>query len=509
MRLPSRSFFGFFSGAAGALALAAAFHLIAWGKETEPAIRVETTPVNRDAKIGASYAAVVKKASPSVVNIYTTRTVHMRVVNPLFNDPFFRQFSQLFGDQFGLGANRVLTQKQRSLGSGVIVSPDGYILTANHVVAGADEVKVKVADQKEYTARIVGKDPPTDVAVLKIDAKDLPAITLADSDQLEVGDVVLAIGNPFGLSRTVTMGIVSALGRSGLRVFSQYQDFIQTDAPINEGNSGGALIDAEGRLIGINDAIFSSNGGNLGIGFAVPINMARYVMDHLIRSGKVTRGNLEGVSIQDVTPDLAAGFNLPDQKGALVADVLSDSAAQKAGLKSGDVITGFNGKDVSDAHALQLLVAESLPGSSATIKLVRDGVEKTVEVTLTEMRGDMAPEETSPDNLASPDQTRTDALDGVTVADLQPSVRAQLNVPADIKGALVYDVDPDSNAADAGLQRGNLILEINHQPVRVAADAVRLGRQAKGGVILLKIWRREGSFAGTQFITVDNIKKKK
>jgi serine protease Do len=499
MRRLFRSFIGFFSGVAGALALAAIFHLTSWGKGTEPAIRVETTPVNRDAKLGASYAPVVKKAAPSVVNIYTTRTVHMRVFqNPFFNDPLFQQF-------FG---SRVVTKKQRILGSGVIVSPDGYILTANHVVAGADEVKVKAGDKKEYTARIVGKDRPTDVAVLKVDAKDLPAITLADSDQLEVGDVVLAIGNPFGLSRTVTMGIVSALGRSGLAGFSQYQDFIQTDAPINEGNSGGALIDAEGRLIGINDAILSPNGGNLGIGFAVPVNMARYVMDRLIRSGKVTRGNLDGMLIQDITSDLAEGFNLTNQNGALVADVFPDSNVQKAGIKSGDVITAFNGKDISDAHALELLVSESSPGSQATVKLLRNGTEKTVTVGLTELRSEIEPEESGPNLNSSPAKTTADALDGVTVANLETPVRAQLNVPNDVQGALVLDVEKDSNSANAGLQRGNLIVEINRQPVRNAEDAVNLGRQAKGSQILLKIWRREGNLAGTQFISVDNTKKK-
>jgi serine protease Do len=507
MRPLFRSFTGFFIVIAGALALAAVFNLNVRGTGTEAAIRVETTPVNRDAKFGASYAAVVKKASPSVVNIYTTRIVHMRVFqNPFFNDPIFRQF---FGDRFGFGGNRVLTQKHRYLGSGVIVSPDGYILTASHVVAGADEVKVKIADKKEYTARVVGKDPPTDVAVLKIDAKDLPAITLADSDRIEVGDVVLAIGNPFGFSRTVTMGIISALGRSGLRGFSQYQDFIQTDAPINEGNSGGALIDAEGRLIGINDAIFSPHGGNLGIGFAVPVNMARYVMDHLIRSGKVIRGNLEGVLIQDVTSDLAEGFNLAEQHGALVADVYPDSGAQKAGIKSGDVITAFNGKDVADAHALQLLVSEAAPGSRATVKLIRNGAEKTITVTLTELRSEIAPEEGSPAGDTGPEQTRTDSLDGVTVANLEKPVRLQLKVPDNIQGVLVYDVDPESNSADAGLQRGDLILEINRQPVQTTEEAVKFGRQAKTGQILLKIWRRENNFAGTQFISVDNVKKRK
>ena len=219
----------------------------------------------------------------------------------------------------------------KSLGSGVIVSPEGYILTANHVVDGADEIKVNIGEnKKEYAAKIIGTDPPTDVAVLKIDAKDLPAITLADSDQLEIGDIVLAIGNPFGLSQTVTMGIVSALGRNGLAGFNQYQDFIQTDAAINPGNSGGALVDAEGRLVGINTAIFSRNGGNQGIGFAVPVNLARHVMERLISGGKVVRGYLDGVLTQDITSDLAEGFNLPDQNGALVGNVNSNSTGGKS-----------------------------------------------------------------------------------------------------------------------------------------------------------------------------------
>jgi serine protease Do len=232
-------------------------------------------------------------------------------------------------------------------------------------------------------------------------------------------------------------------------------------------------------------------------------------MDRLIHSGKVIRGNLEGVLFQDITSDLAEGFNLANQNGVLVAEVFPNSNAQKVGIKSGDVITAFNGKEISDAHALELAVSESLPGSQATMKLLRNGEEKTVTVALTELRSEIEQEESSPNSNSSPDQSKTDSLDGVTVADLQPSVRAQLNVPNDIQGALVVDVDQDSNAADAGLQRGNLILEINRQPIRLADDAKRLGRQAKGNQILLKIWRREGDFAGTQFVSVDNTKKRK
>src|SRR5208283_4928605 len=254
MRHFYRSLVGFLSGIAGALVVAGLFFLTSWAGETEPAIKVETAPVNRDARLGASFAPVVKKAAPSVVNIYSTHIVHIRPMrNPFFADPFFRQF---FGGQFP-DNGRGHTRREQSLGSGVIISPDGYILTANHVVDGADEIEVAIADnKKEFTARVVGTDPPTDVAVLKINAKDLPAITLGDSDQLQVGDIVLAIGNPFRVGQTVTMGIVSALGRSGLG-FNGYEDFIQTDAAINPGNSGGALVDVEGRLVGINTAIIS------------------------------------------------------------------------------------------------------------------------------------------------------------------------------------------------------------------------------------------------------------
>src|SRR5271154_582558 len=275
MQFFSKPFARIVSASVGALLVVTVFDLTLRGKDSAPNIAVETTPINRDAKLGTSYAPIVKKAAPSVVNIYSTRIVHQQLMrNPLLNDPIFRQF---FGDQVP-NNERERTRKEQSLGSGVVISPDGYILTANHVVEGADEVKVAIDDgKKEYTAKVIGTDPPTDVAILKIDAKDLSAITLADSDQLEVGDIVLAIGNPFRVGQTVTMGIVSALGRSGLG-FNGYENFIQTDAAINPGNSGGALVDAEGRLIGINTAIESSSEGSEGIGFAVPINLARHVV---------------------------------------------------------------------------------------------------------------------------------------------------------------------------------------------------------------------------------------
>jgi len=471
-----------------------------WARDNSPVIRVETTPVNRDIRSGTSYAPIVKKAAPSVVNIFTTHFVKERQYrDPRFNNPLFRQF---FGDPSD-GDSRELTRREQSLGSGVIVSPDGYILTANHVVEDADEIKVAVADnKKEYTARVIGKDRATDVAVLKIEAKDLPAVTLADSDLLEVGDVVLAIGNPFNVGQTVTMGIVSAVGRNGLPGFNQYQDFIQTDAAINPGNSGGALVDAEGRLVGINTAIVSPSGGNNGIGLAVPINMARSVLERLLSGGKITRGYL-GILPQDVDAGLAAQFNLADQNGALIGDVVPDAPAAKAGLKSGDVIISINGKAIADAHGLQLTVSECAPGSAATVKFIRNGASKTIVITLGELPGGYSPDNEEP-STPETGSVKTDALDGVTVADLEPEVRAQLHVPPKVQGALVTDVDASSNAAAAGLQPNDLIVEINRRAVTNSDDAVRLGKSAQGDQILLKIWRRNGNFAATRYLSVDN-----
>jgi serine protease Do len=498
----------FLSLVAGGLLFAAVFHLTLWGKDTLPNIIVSPTPINRDPKLGTSFAPIVKKAAPSVVNIYSTRIIHERPRRyPLQDDPLFRQF---FGDQIPQQNDQPRTRKEQSLGSGVIISPDGYILTANHVVSGADEIKVAIASdsKKEFTAKVIGTDPQTDVAVLKIEAAGLPAVTLADSDQIEVGDVVLAIGNPFGVGQTVTMGIVSGLSRHGYGVngLYDYENFIQTDAAINPGNSGGALVDAEGRLVGINTWIASSSGGSEGVGFAVPVNMARHVMERLISGGKVTRGFL-GITLQDVDADLAKQFNLPDQNGALVDDVMPGAPAEKAGLKSGDVITAFNGKDVSDTHSLQLAVSDCAPGSPATVKAVRNGQQKTFSVTLAQLPG-LNADNASSQSGSNSDNSKTDALNGVTVDDLSRDARDQLKIPDDIQGAIVTDVGADSNSAEAGLQKGDVIVEINQQPAGDADSAVKLCEQAKGDRILLKIWRRNDDMAGTRFLSVDNAKGK-
>jgi serine protease Do len=507
----SRPVLGFFAAIAGTLAMLVVFHVTSWGEETGPNIKVENTPINRDAKLGMSFAPVVKKDAPSVVNIYSTTIVHMRQQygNPFFNDPFFQQF---FGGQFGPGGSREITRREESLGSGVIVSPDGYILTANHVVQGADKIRVAVpGDTTKYKAKVVGTDPSTDVAVLKIDAHDLPAVTLGDSSQLEVGDIVLAMGNPFDVGQTVTMGIVSGLGRSGFNFDGeaarpQYQDFIQTDAAINPGNSGGALVDAEGRLVGINDFIISSTYGNEGIGFAIPINLARHVMDQLIHSGKVERGYL-GVYLRDITPFLAQDFNLPNDNGALVNDVAPGGPAQKAGLESGDVIVKFNGNKVTDADNLSLMVSECAPGMEAAVTVIRDGHEKTFTVQLGTLSSQVAQSGNNQKSNTSHTASNTDALDGVTVSDLDQDARQQFDIPANVQGALVTDVDPNSNSAEAGLQEGDIIVAINRQPVTDADDAVKLCTEAKGNNILLKVWRRSGDFSGTVYLSVNNTKQ--
>src|SRR5437667_1598116 len=419
-----------FAGAAGWVATSGACERSSGGKKPVVSVSVSDSPLERSAKFASSFAPVVKKVAPAVVNVFTTKTVRnpMPEIVPFFDDPFWRRFfGSPFGDNGGRRAPR--TFKERSLGSGVIVTKDGYILTNNHVVDGADEIKVALTkDKKQYTAKVIGRDPKTDVAVLKIEAKDLTFITFADSDRLEVGDVMLALGNPFGIGQTVTMGIVSATGRGGMNI-EDYEDFIQTDAAINPGNSGGALVDAEGRLIGINTAIISRTGGSQGVGFAIPANLARSVLDQLISKGKVERGFL-GVGIQDLNPDLARQFGLPeDSNGALVAELTEKSAAAEAGLKRDDVIIELNGTPVKDRRNLQLMVGRLSPGDKVSVKVLRDGKEKSFTVTLKEM-----PEQRLASANNEPGNNESDALNGLTVGDIDSAARSQFNIPDRGKG---------------------------------------------------------------------------
>src|ERR1700726_4677599 len=340
-------------------------------------VQVDNNPLTRDMKEGNSFAPIVKKVAPSVVKISVTMK---GANNPLANSDmdFFRRF---FGEDGmkRMNPGRLRSPMEHGLGSGVIVSSDGYILTNNHVVNNATEIQVALNDGRQFNAKVIGSDPKTDVALIQIKADNLPALTLADSDKTEVGDVVLAVGNPFGIGQTVTKGIVSAKDRTTSGEMDE--DFIQTDVVINPGNSGGALVFPEGRLIGINSAILTHSGGNQGIGFAVPSNLCRWVMESLVKNGRVERGLL-GVMIQNLTPDLASAFKLDRTTGALVGDVNPDSPADKAGLKSGDVITQFNGQPIQDASQLKLRVAESAPGSIAQLSVSRNGESKTFDVTL-------------------------------------------------------------------------------------------------------------------------------
>jgi serine protease Do len=457
-----------------------------------PAVKlnVQDAPVARDTHPATSFAPIAKRVSPNVVNIFTTRRA--RGV-PRLDEPL----SQFFGPRQGDGSVP-RQRREQSLGSGVILTDDGYIATNNHVVAAADQVRVVLPDGKEFTAKIIGTDPHTDLAVVKVDGTTLSAITVTDSDNVDVGDIVLAVGNPFGVGQTVTSGIVSAKSRGGMGIVD-YEDFIQTDASINPGNSGGALIDAEGRLIGINTAILSRTGGNQGVGFAVPINLLRNVMDQLITTGKVTRGYL-GVVIQPVTPDLAQEFKLPNQSGALVSEVTPASPSAKAGLKKGDVITEFNGKKVVDNRQLRFMTAQTPPGTKVPIKTVRDGKEQLLTVELGELKGEGLAGSGMP-NSRQPEAS-SDLLDGVTIADVDARTRQQFNIPDDVKGAVVVDVDPDSPTAAAGLQAGDVIVEANRKSVTNAREVIRATGEVAGDRVLLRVWSR----GAVHYVTVEKRK---
>jgi serine protease Do len=406
-------------------------------------VKIDPAPLPRTADTALSYSPIVKRVTPSVVKVVTReRAKEMEVGGGMpFDDPMFRQFFGPFFDGRGGGRRTIRQPPEMGLGSGIIVSADGYILTNNHVVDGADSVKVTLADGRELTAKVVGTDKKTDVAVIKVEAKGLPAITFANSDDVEVGDRVLAIGNPFGIGQTVTSGIVSATGRAGA-IGLDYEDFIQTDAAINPGNSGGALVDMQGRLIGLNTAILSRSGGFQGIGFAIPSNLARHITDSLVTTGKVVRGFL-GVTIQDITPALADKFHLKSNQGVLVSDVTSDSPADKAGLKSGDIVLEFGGKPVADSRRLKFAVAATEPGQEVKMLVQREGKEEPLTVKVGEQSGE---KQRTGDRRASKDES---VLDGVEVADLDAAARNEFDVPARVRGALVTSVDASSAAAES------------------------------------------------------------
>ncbi|MBI5184349.1 MAG: Do family serine endopeptidase [Nitrospinae bacterium] len=430
------------------------------------------------------FAEIAKKENPAVVNISTSTKAkeapHMKKrfrEDPFNNSPFQDFFDRFFDPN--------LNAPRQSLGSGFIIDKEGHIFTNSHVVSNADEIKVTLMNQKEYSADIVGVDPKTDIALIKIKGEgDLPALKLGDSDRVEVGEWVLAIGNPFGLSHTVTVGVVSAKGRtigSG-----PYDDYIQTDASINPGNSGGPLINTKGEVIGINTAILAGNtGGNIGIGFALPINMAKQILEDLKTKGSVTRGWL-GVLIQKITPEMAASFGLANTEGALVGDVVKDSPAEKAGVRRGDVIVEFDGKKVSSMEELPKLVAATKPGKDAELTTIRDGKRKTFRVVIDKLK----------DSAETPDVVSKKL--GLNVQEITPDLADSLKLDSS-EGILVSDVEFGSSAGEAGIRRGDVILEINRKKIKNLAEYEDTLKNAKAGDNILFLIKR-GS--GTVFIAV-------
>jgi Do/DeqQ family serine protease len=431
-----------------------------------------------------AYERIDKAVTPAIVAIQSTHVTKVQQ-SPFMNDPFLRQF---FGNIFPQVPRE---QREKALGSGVIVSPDGYIVTNNHVVAKATEIEVQLSDKRTFKGKVVGADPQTDIAVVKIDGTNLPTVPFGNSDDLKVGDTVMAFGNPFGQYFTVTRGSVSALGRSEGEI-EVFQNFIQTDAAINPGNSGGALVNIHGQVVGINTAILSGNsgpggeGGSVGIGFAIPSNMAKHVMEDLVKTGKVSRGYM-GVGIENLDKDLAKQFKVPDTGGALVDDVTAGGPAEKAGIKNGDVIRKLNGQTVSDREQLTAMVTNINPGTVATLDILRDGQPMTLKVTLGERPSDLS-------SHAGGGSVQKGALRGIDVQNLTPSIRDQLGLPPNVTGVVIAQLDPDSPAAQYGLQEGDVIESINRQPVHNVGDFNKLAAQAKGQTLLRINRQGNGAF---------------
>jgi len=436
---------------------------LVWGLRSVPPVDAAAPPTG-PAPVGAvagplntlSYADAVERAMPAVVTVQVAKRAQPMPAMGLPDDPFFQRFFGPFSE-----GDPSPAPLQEGLGSGVIMTPDGTILTNHHVIEDAEQVQVTLSDGRQFEARVAGSDPPTDLAVLKIDGDHLPTVPVADSDRVRVGDVVLALGNPLGIGQTVTMGIISATGRTtALADDTSYQDFLQTDAPINRGNSGGALITTSGELVGINSQIVSPSGGSIGIGFAIPSNMARHVMAELVEQGRVRRGLL-GVTVQTVTSDLAKSLELDAVRGAIVSSVNEDSPAEAAGLRPGDVILSVNGVDVADSNDLRNRISANAPGTAITLGVVRNGRPQQLTATLDEVP------------TAEPATSQTAAEHGelgMALEPITPSRARQLDLPRDAAGVVVTGVDPAGAAARAGIRQGDVIREVNGREMHAPAD---------------------------------------
>jgi Do/DeqQ family serine protease len=450
------------------------------GAAAQIAQRPVETPKFKGGDQTASYASVVDAVAPAVVTVRVEKKASV-VPTQFPDDDLFRRF---FGRDL---PRQQRLPRQSGLGSGVLTTADGYILTNNHVIDGADQVRVELTDKRVFDAKVVGTDPASDLAVLKIDATNLPTVAIGDSTRVRVGDVVLAIGNPLGVGQTVTMGIISAKGRATGVGDGSYEDFLQTDAPINQGNSGGALINLQGELVGINSQILTPTGGNIGLGFAIPSNMAREVMGQLKADGRVQRGKL-GVSIQSVTSDIAASLKLPNTSGALVNSVDPAGAAAKAGIKQGDVITALNGEKVADSNGLRNRIAGTRPGSSVELEVLRNGKTETVRATLGEL-------ESTRERAARDDEGSEGSgfgPTGMAVESLTPQVARELGLKNRNEGVVVRDVNPDGAAASAGIQAGDVISQVNGQPVKTPGE-LRSALAASGERPALLLVTRENA----------------
>lgn len=451
----------------------------------------ENTSSNLPVPAQNSYASIVSRVTPAVVTIRSERRMRAPQQFPFFDDPFFRDF---FGDRFRNAPQEPRERLQMGIGSGVIVSADGYIVTNHHVVDGAEGIKVDLSDNRTFDAKVIGSDKPSDLALLKISASNLPVLPLGDSDRTKVGDVVLAIGNPLGVGQTVTMGIISAKGRQTGLSNGSFEDFLQTDAAINQGNSGGALVNTNGELVGVNSQILSSSGGNIGLGFAIPSNMARNVMDQLTKMGKVRRGQL-GIIVQKVSTDIASSLGLKEARGVIVSQVQPGSAAESAGLKAGDIITSLNGAAVDTPNSFRNQVASTQPNTDVQLTILREGREQQVRATLGEFR----PEKPSDDSGSGGGSrnSNTGKL-GIVVEPLTPELTLQLGLPIGTQGLVVGQVDPRGAAADAGIQTGDVIEQVNQRPVRLPAD-LNAALERSGTRPALLLINRRGT---TLFMTV-------